>query len=392
MNPKQGQYRLPIWILIWLLVGCVGKPITPAIVLSPTAEIPLIEPTDIIPTSSIEPAPQPSVTLAAPPPTRTPYPSSTPVPTIVFPELSGDYLGQQPPGMQAIMFAPGIISTGMNERDMTFTPDGKELYYTMHGEGFFVILFMKQENGIWTPPQVAPFSGQYNDIEASVAPDGQRLFFISGRPRFEGDTRNDNIWFVERSGEGWDEPKYLEDLINSDADEYYPSLAKDGTLYFTASYPGGKGAEDLYRSRLVDGQYQAPQNLGEPVNSSEGEYNAFIAPDESYLIFGRAGQTWISFQQPGESWTKPLVIDFDIGLGDVGWSPYVSYDGKYLFISNIARPDLVLAPYPPSYDEILKAIPDPENVKKLNIKHFPHENIYWISSQVIEIFRQKALK
>lgn len=91
--------------------------------------------------------------------------------------------------MEAILFAPGIISTGMNERDITFTPDGKELYYSMQGEGFFVILFVKQENGIWISPRVAPFSGRYNDIEASIAPDGKRLFFTSDRPRFEGDTK-----------------------------------------------------------------------------------------------------------------------------------------------------------------------------------------------------------
>jgi len=295
--------------------------------------------------------------------------------------------------MEAVLFAPGIISTSMNERDITFTPDGKEMYYSMHGEGFFLILYSKQENGIWTSPRVAPFSGQYNDIEASIAPDGQRLFFTSDRPRAEGDTRIDNnIWFVERLGDGWGEPQCLGEVINSNESEYYPSLTKDGTLYFTGSYPGGNGAEDLYRSRLVDGQYQAPENLGEPINSPEGEYNAFIAPDESYLIFGRNGLTWISFRQPDGTWTNPLNIDIEMGLGDVGWSPYVSYDEKYLFISNIAQPGMDLAPYPPSYDEILKAIPDPENVKKLSIKHFPHENIYWISSQVIEIFRQRALK
>jgi hypothetical protein len=395
MNYQFWQSCLPICLLIGLfLAGCANESPTPTVL--PETEIVIFNPIadkEISPTAMIKPTLLPSDTPAPALPTRTPFPSATPVPTIVFPELRGDYLGLEPPGMEAVLFAPGIISTGMNERDMSFTPDGKELYYSMQGEGFFVILSMKQENDVWLPPVVAPFSGQYNDIEASVAPDGQRLFFVSDRPSFEGDSRTDNnIWFVERSGDAWGEPQPLDKGINSDTYEYYPSLTRDGTLYFTASYPGGKGAEDLYRSRLVDGKYQTPENLDEPINSSKGEYNAFISPDESYLIFGRDGMTWISFQQPDGAWTKPLNMEIELSLGNMGWSPYVSYDGKYLFISNIARPNIDLAPYPPSYNEILKAIADPEKVKKLNQKHFPNENIYWISSQVIEIFRQKALK
>jgi WD40-like Beta Propeller Repeat len=389
MTQKQVRYSLLVSLLIWLtFTGCSSKKTSPTINPSPTTVIPSIEPTYTPLAPSIKPTPPPSATLAPPPPTRTPYPSNTPRPTIVFPVLTGDYLGQEPPGIKAMLFTPGIISTDMNERDITFTPDGKELYYTMHGEGFFVILYMKQENGVWTPPQVAPFSGQFSDLEASITPDGQRIFFTSNRPRFEGDTSTDqDLWFAERSGDGWSVPQNLGDTINSSASEYYPSLTTEGTLYFTASYPGGKGGSDLYRSSLVGGQYQTPENLGDLINSSQDEYNSYIAPDESYMIFGRSGLTWITFRQPDGSWTRPRSMDNEIGLTDVGWSPYVSYDGKYLFISNIAPPGIDLAPYPPSYDEIRKAILDPDNVIKLDKKHFSHENIYWISSQVIENFR-----
>ncbi len=80
-------------------------------------------------------------------------------------------------------------------------------------------------------------------------------------------------------------------------------------------------------------------------------------------------------------------MDMELGINDVCWSPYVSYDGKYLFISSTARPGMDLAPYPPSYDEIQKAILDPENAIELGKKHFAYEDIYWMSSQVIDIFR-----
>jgi hypothetical protein len=47
-----------------------------------------------------------------------------------FPKLSGPYLGQKPPGMAPEVFAPGIVSTAAHEFSCSFTPDGKEFYFT----------------------------------------------------------------------------------------------------------------------------------------------------------------------------------------------------------------------------------------------------------------------
>ena len=45
------------------------------------------------------------------------------------PILTGDYLGQEPPEMEPQLFAPGIVSTGLGERDVAMTPDGKYLFF-----------------------------------------------------------------------------------------------------------------------------------------------------------------------------------------------------------------------------------------------------------------------
>ena len=44
------------------------------------------------------------------------------------PGLTGDYLGQSVPGDSAVLFAPGIISTGLANRDVAISPDGNEIY------------------------------------------------------------------------------------------------------------------------------------------------------------------------------------------------------------------------------------------------------------------------
>ncbi|MFN2397499.1 MAG: hypothetical protein ABR543_02465 [Gemmatimonadaceae bacterium] len=58
---------------------------------------------------------------------------------------------------------------------------------------------------------------------------------------------------------------------------------------------------------MVNGQYQPLENLGDSVNTSAGEIEPWIAPDESYLIFNGAGRAdsiggydlYIAFKQGG---------------------------------------------------------------------------------------------
>ncbi len=157
MNHKQGQHGLPFWILIGLmLVGCTGQAITPTVILSPTNESLPFEPTAPPPTTVVEPTLLPSATKAPPLPTKTPFPSVTPVPTMVFPKLTGDYLGQELPGMTPVLFAPGIISTGMNERDIAISPDGNELFYSIVGAKFSVILWMNRSQWGVEPSASSP--------------------------------------------------------------------------------------------------------------------------------------------------------------------------------------------------------------------------------------------
>jgi len=102
-----------------------------------------------------------------------------------FPELTGPYLSQKPPRMIPELFAPGIILTGYHEHSSpAFSPDGKEIYWSefIHNHSIQIILYIKVENGIRTPPQVAPFSGQYSDGCAVFSIDGNTMFLYSNRP------------------------------------------------------------------------------------------------------------------------------------------------------------------------------------------------------------------
>src|SRR5919199_5045674 len=131
----------------------------------------------------------------------------------------------------AELFAPGTIDTPDYELNAAFTPDGKAVYFTRiepnwpaSSADYWVIAVSHLVNGRWTEPEVAPFSGQYNDADPVVSPDGKRLFFTSNRPLAPGTApkRDYDIWMVERTAGGWGTPTHLGPNVNSDRNEYYP--------------------------------------------------------------------------------------------------------------------------------------------------------------------------
>ena len=118
-----------------------------------------------------------------------------------FPILTGHYLGQKPSGMKPELFAPGIVSTGLDELNSAFYPDGTEFYFCIRKPGAASIFQMKLENGIWSRPILLPFASRFGDIDVSVSPDGSKLFFSSNRPVSENaDPKSDfDLWIDRKS-------------------------------------------------------------------------------------------------------------------------------------------------------------------------------------------------
>jgi hypothetical protein len=101
-------------------------------------------------------------------------------------QIRGDYFGQTPPGDSAMLFAPGIISTGMNERDFAISPQGDEIFFCRDAGNFnYATIFHSQRtDGIWSAPEVFEFCTNpvYKYIEPHLSYDGQKLYFISTMP------------------------------------------------------------------------------------------------------------------------------------------------------------------------------------------------------------------
>lgn len=262
-----------------------------------------------------------------------------------YAQPSWQHLGKKPPGTIPQLFAPGRVSTGHNERDFAVSPDGQEIYYSVTGTTSAVIVVSTYNGGQWSAPAIASFSGGSYDIEPAFAPDGSRLFFASRRPLSPGGNEKDfDIWYVERTAGGaWSEPVNPGLPVNTEGNEFYPSVAKSGTLYFTARpHQGGLGGEDIVCSRLSDGRYLPPVPMDTAVNSAGDEYNAFIDPDEQFIIFGAwqrpgdfgGGDLYISRKSENGEWLPAQNMGGTINSNQLDYCPFVSPDGNWLFFTS----------------------------------------------------------
>ena len=240
-------------------------------------------------------------------------------------------LGSEAPAI----FAPGFISTRHNERDLALSPQGQELYFTRVSpkNRFSAIMVSVKKSGLWSKSSIAEFSGQYSDLEPAFSPDGQRLYFASNRPLVgNGEPKDFDIWFVEKTKQGWTDAKNVGAPVNSDLNEYYPSITNNGDIYFTGLFDNESSGENIYKSALKDGLFQQPKVINEQASQHHNEFNAFIAPDESYIIFssdrkqqrGDYADLFISFNTD-QQWSEAINLGEAVNTSQLDYCPFV-YD------------------------------------------------------------------
>lgn len=261
-----------------------------------------------------------------------------------FPVYRDEYFGQPKPGKTAIPFAAGILAPRHSyyNRSITFTPDGKECYWPIidlqDGMRRWIV-GTKIENGIWTLPQIAPFSEKgFEDDVPCISPDGKILLFISNRPVDNGvNEKKENIWIVRRNGDTWSIPAPLPQVIN-DLGTIHQQLSLDqsNNLYFGCETDEDNGSMDIYCSKYLNGTYQKPISLGPMVNGTDHEFAPFVSPDGGYLIFTRitsSGYTlYVSFRKTDDGWTASKALHSSIkGLEGMNFGEaFVTRDGKYM--------------------------------------------------------------
>lgn len=259
-----------------------------------------------------------------------------------FPALKGPYLGQKQPGLYPEIFAPGIISVDSNfeHSAAVFSPDGNEVFWCTnvgwYGErreqGYLRLYFMKAVNGTWIAPQPAPFVKDKRIERPFFSPDGNRLYMEFSTD--QANPENNDIFYVERNGEGWSEPKPVSPLINSLGWDRLHCVAADGSLYFSRN--PGTPSEGVYVSRFVNGEFTQPEKLGKDYDSDAAEFAIVFGPNGDYMLTAtsnaqHASDLCVSYRKADGTWTERTKTPYECG-GFLALSP----DGKYLFMLNEA--------------------------------------------------------
>jgi hypothetical protein len=239
---------------------------------------------------------------------------------------------------------PGSSGTAFDGEHgcVTFSPDGTEAYWSSFrivqdsGYTHCRVLTSHVEDGRWTPPEPAFFAG---DVQSRAdvpfcSPDGRRIYFLSRRPLEPGGRAGkENVWFVEKTGGGWGEPRPVSMAVNKLDVHWQISVTRDYTLYFSSGELG------LCRSAYVNGEYADPEPVGNRAGDDFGGGSPFIAPDESYLLFnskragvpGDRGGLFVTFRDAEGEWTKPCYAGDRLSPVTESICHQVSPDGRYLF-------------------------------------------------------------
>jgi hypothetical protein len=100
--------------------------------------------------------------------------------------------------------------------------------------------------------------------------------------------------------------------INTVSDEITPVyIVAEETLYFSSTGHPGFGGLDVFRARRKLGNFQAPENFGEPVNSAADDYGLSITPGGAagYLTSNR------SFEEGKTNTTETDIFSLNFRAG-----------------------------------------------------------------------------
>lgn len=241
-----------------------------------------------------------------------------------------------------------MLNQFLNVRDFYISTDGNEAFFTVQSPNAEIsqLATIRKNNNEWLAPELLPFCDSYMYLEPFLSADGNRLFFASDRPldNSSTDRKDFDIWYVDRGSKDgkWSEPINMGSPVNSELDEFYPSLSDNNNLYFTIDSPDGYGKDDIYVSKWEDGKYLAPILLNENVNSSGYEFNAFISKNEDFLIYTKynaegghgSGDLYISKKDASGEWQKATNLGIPINTKYMEYCPFYDETNQTLYFTS----------------------------------------------------------
>ncbi|WP_423130109.1 OmpA family protein [Gaoshiqia sp. Z1-71] len=183
----------------------------------------------------------------------------------------------------------GIINTQEEEGAATLSSTGDLMIFTRcryekNNHMGAELYSTRMSRGDWSDPVLIPLAGDsLIAAHPALSPDGSILYFVSDRP---GGFGGKDIWMAQKEGGNFSKPVNLGRTINSPGNEVFPTVDKNGVLYFSSDYHTGMGGLDIFKAQKDEnGEWQI-ENMKAPVNSSGDDFGmAFESSDEIRGLF-----------------------------------------------------------------------------------------------------------
>ncbi len=160
----------------------------------------------------------------------------------------------------------------------------------------------------------------YSVAHPTVSYDGQWLFFASDMPGGKGGL---DIYRCHKEADGWGAPENLGDEVNTQYDEVFPYIRRDGVLYFSSDRHLGFGGLDIFSAIKINDKYSDVSNLGAPVNSSTDDFGIMFTDDLTRGYFS-------SDRESGKG--ADDIYSF------IALNKFINIEGKLLLSQNINDP------------------------------------------------------
>ncbi len=179
------------------------------------------------------------------------------------------------------------INTIRREGACTISADGRHLIYTVCGERGCDLYESRKTGPVWSQPNsLGPAINSSSwDAQPSLSADGRELYFVSDRPGGRGGY---DVWYSRLSDTGWMKAENLGSSINTAFDEISPYIhVNNQTLYVVSNGYPGFGGYDIYMAEKKDGNWNAPGNLGKPLNDHLDQYSFIVANNGAVAYYSK---------------------------------------------------------------------------------------------------------
>ncbi|MCE3260536.1 MAG: hypothetical protein K0S12_2177 [Bacteroidetes bacterium] len=168
----------------------------------------------------------------------------------------------------------GNINSKLNEGPFCFNRKGDVIYFTSNDAAKLLKIFCSRKTGQqWSAPEEMSFCFPgYSSCHPALAPDEATLIFASN---VAGGLGGMDLYMTKLENGKWSKPVNLGPSVNSSFNEVFPFVSASNTLYFSSNKTQGLGGLDVYSVQTNDLKGKIT-HLKYPVNSRADDFGVFV--------------------------------------------------------------------------------------------------------------------